>query len=169
MQARKEYTKSTSYPVDINPYNEELNLVETHPANEAFKAQNPFSQLVLKAQQFLGDYKTPITLAITDSEKDNISAFTKKRYETLFPQVSFNKSCDYNANTFCFYTTNEQGEILSTASLVIDSDNGFPEESLLKNDIEHYRASGKKCLQIGRFVINAKKRKPKSAVGKTIF
>lgn len=94
-----------------------------------------------------------IKLATTDQQRRQIIAFIKPRYKTLFPELSSGHDSDYIDNSFNFYTLDGQGNIASTVSLVVDSEAGFPEEHLLKQDIKRYREQGLKCLQIGRFII----------------
>lgn len=112
---------------------------------------------------------TQIKLATTEQQRQQIIAFIKPRYQRLFPELSSGHDSDYTDNCFNFYTQDGNGNITSTASLVIDNTAGFPEEHLLQQDIQHYRQQGIRCLQIGRFIIDSHEQVTETSLLKAYF
>ncbi|MCJ8272901.1 MAG: class I SAM-dependent methyltransferase [Psychrosphaera sp.] len=135
----------------------------------------PFGLLQAKAKNVHQSLKalhcspnTRIQLASSSEVHGKVLAFIKTRYESCFPAIAVDSEQHYINNSFVFYSEDAQGNINSTASLMVDSASGFSEEPLFKQDIEHYREQGLSSLQIGRFIIDQQK-EGESAVLKDYF
>lgn len=55
--------------------------------------------------------------------------------------------------SYVMYAADTQGEITSTARVLLDTDAGFPEESRLPESVHQMRQSGKRLAELGRLVI----------------
>lgn len=132
------------------------------------KTATPFGLLQAKANDVHESLNTNIKLASTSEEHGKVLAYIKARYQSCFPAIAIDCEQHYINNSFVFYCEDEQGNINSTASLMVDSASGFSEEPLFKQGIERYRAQGLSSLQIGRFII-CEQKEAESAVLKDYF
>ena len=123
-----------------------------------------FSTFKMETCRAFNRLGTPIKIAQSQSDVDRVVQFIKDDYKTSFPSLKPAQSSDYIDNSFNFYTEDDQGEIDSTISLVVDSEQGFPEEHLLREDIQYYRDEGLRIFQLGRFVVSGKDHGAKRAM-----
>jgi SAM-dependent methyltransferase len=133
--------------------NHSSNINSTVNNNGSNDKAVPFGLLQAKAKSICHSLNSKIKLANNKGVHQRILAFTKARYKTCFPAITLDSKQHYIANSFVFYSEDTQGNITATASLMVDSSNGFSEEQLFNKDIKHYRQQGLNSLQIGRFVI----------------
>lgn len=107
---------------------------------------------------------TPLKLASSAKEVNQVVNFIAAQYQKSFPEIQPHQSSDYITNSFNFYTEDEQGNIDGTISLMLDTEQGFPDEHAYAAAIAPYREAEKILLQAGRFVVSPGKDLEKRAM-----
>ncbi|MCJ8274364.1 MAG: class I SAM-dependent methyltransferase, partial [Psychrosphaera sp.] len=93
-------------------------------------------------------------MATNNADVQRIVDFLCPHYQRLFPGIIPGENGEYMAHSFHFFAEDDNGNIISTFSLVIDNIEGFPEETLFAEHIENARNKGELLVQMGRFVID---------------
>lgn len=114
----------------------------------------PFGLLQAEAKRVYQQLNDKFVLVESPAQKAKVAIFVQQRYEQYFPAIDTGSEDSYGDHSFVFYSEDEQGNIVATASLMVDNAAGFSEEQLFESQISHYRAQGLKALQIGRFIID---------------
>ncbi len=94
--------------------------------------------------------QTPVDvrIAIDSVTLGEIKMLRKRRYRNIYPSMDLDgDALDQHAITL--FTRNEAGRINSTARLGVGGPVGLPEDKFL----DEYRATGKKLIEWGRFII----------------
>lgn len=111
---------------------------------------------MLKAKSIESCLSFPLKFAMTPDDHLRALEFRKESYKKIYPSVNFKKSDPYIDQTYTIYTDNSQKDVDSTASCILDSKRGLPEDKLFPSAVNDYRKSGKKLMEVGRFVIGGR-------------
>lgn len=98
----------------------------------------------------------PLPLRFARSKEEVIQAcqFRKQEYGKIYPSVEVSTDDPFNEHAYVLYSCDASGDIKSTASFIVDSDElGLPEDKLFPPEVDKYRNSHKRLMEIGRFVI----------------
>ena len=95
----------------------------------------------------------PLQVAQSQHEIIRACQFRKQEYQKTYPKVAVKENDPFNEKAFVLYSCDDLGNVNSTASLVLDSELGLPEDSLFPTQVSQYRHQGKRLMEIGRFVI----------------
>ncbi|MEZ5452571.1 MAG: hypothetical protein R3E93_07060 [Thiothrix sp.] len=96
---------------------------------------------------------SPLQLACSGPEVARTCHFRRNEYRKIYPKVQVTEHDPFNNHAYVLYTSDADGNISSTGSLVMDSAIGLPEDGLFPAVVDDYRRSGKRLMEIGRFVI----------------
>ena len=105
---------------------------------------------VIKASRVL-----PKNLKLAAAEKDllRISLFKRNHCCGERPGVKEFHYDGYDDRSYVTYGDNEQGQIISTSRLLIDSSKGFPEDAMFPQAVSDMRQQGKKLAELGRLLV----------------
>lgn len=95
----------------------------------------------------------PLRLARSEAELANACQLRKQEYSKLYPSVQVSTDDPFHEHAYVVYSCDDEGEVRSTASFIVDSDIGLPEDRLFPAEVSQYRKSRKRLMEIGRFVI----------------
>lgn len=95
--------------------------------------------------------------AQSDIEHAKVLAFRRKVYSQTYPSVEVAKNDPYYDQAYVVYSETEEGEVESTGTVIFDSEKGLPEDKYFYDAVAKYRKSGKKLVEIGRFVIEGRR------------
>lgn len=98
----------------------------------------------------------PLRLAQSPAEIANACQLRKEEYSKLYPSVRVSADDPFHRHAYVVYSCDDDGEVRSTASFIVDSELGLPEDPLFPPEVSHYRKSRKRLMEIGRFVIRDK-------------
>lgn len=82
-----------------------------------------------------------------------VITFRKDIWKKLYPNIDILENDPFNKYAYIIYSDNAQNKINSTVSLIFDSVQGLPHNKLFPFVVNDYRKSGKKLMEVGRFVI----------------
>lgn len=108
---------------------------------------------MLDTTTITGCLTAPLQVAHSQHEIIRACHFRKQEYQKTYPSVTVQENDPFHDKAYVLYSCDHQGNINSTASLVLDSDLGLPEDKLFPEKVNQYRRQGKKLMEIGRFVI----------------
>lgn len=94
-----------------------------------------------------------LLLANTEHELQKIRRFKENYCADDRPGVKEFHDDGMDEHAYVMYAANIQGEITSTARLLLDTQAGFPEEQHLPASVHDMRKSGKRLAELGRLVI----------------
>ena len=100
--------------------------------------------------QFI-QYGIPIKVAITQAQMAAVTSFVNDIYLEQFPALDSSHGEVYRRNSLNLYSTDNNGKICASMRMIIDTDEGLPEEYYFKQTLAPLRQNGSKILQIGRF------------------
>ncbi len=89
----------------------------------------------------------------SDEELAKVLEFRKKVYSHTYPGVEIAKNDPYYDQAYVVYSETDEGKVESTGTVIFDSQKGLPEDKYFAEMVKEYRQSGKKLVEIGRFVI----------------
>lgn len=95
----------------------------------------------------------PLRCAQSVEEVSKACQFRKDAYGKVYPAVEVSAEDPFNEYAYVIYSCDAAGAIKSTASFIVDSTLGLPEDKLFPPEVHRYRQSRKKLMEIGRFVI----------------
>lgn len=95
----------------------------------------------------------PLRLAQSKEELANACQLRRQEYSKLYPSVHVSIDDPFNEHAYVVYSCDTVGEVSSTASFIVDSDMGLPEDRLFPPEVSQYRNNRKRLMEIGRFVI----------------
>ena len=98
----------------------------------------------------------PLKFAKSTSELRRVTEFRRDSYRRIYPNVNVAKNDPFNEHSYIIYSDTTPNKVDSTASFIIDSEQGLPEDKYFPKVVDDYRKSGKKLMEIGRFVIEGK-------------
>jgi SAM-dependent methyltransferase len=110
-----------------------------------------------------------IFLAQSQKELDEIIQYRKNYYQEDTKEVRAFHDDGLDRYSYVFYSRDSDGKIDSSVRLLIDTEKGFPEESLLPELVHNDRKDGKKIAELGRLLITGDKSKLLSILYKSIF
>ena len=99
---------------------------------------------------------SPLKFVTSDVDLSRVTDFRKEGYKDCLPSIKVAKNDPFNEHAYVIYSADSQDKVSSTASFILDSEKGLPEEKLFPPIVNEYRKSGKKLMEIGRFVIEEK-------------
>lgn len=94
-----------------------------------------------------------LKIASTTEDIHRIENFRKKLFQPFYPNSNNYYYDKYDRYSIILFTENNEGEILSTARLVFDSDKGLPADKYAKKQIDICRDGGLSLLEVSRFAI----------------
>lgn len=95
----------------------------------------------------------PLRLAESEAEVSKACQLRQQEYSKLYPAVQVSADDPFHQHAYVVYSCDDAGEVKSTASFILDSDLGLPEDRLFPPEVAQYRQSRKRLMEIGRFVI----------------
>ncbi|NQZ07297.1 MAG: hypothetical protein HRT35_09055, partial [Algicola sp.] len=95
--------------------------MKTNNSSTSNNKATPFGLLQAKAKDVHQSLNSKIQLASSSEAHGKVLAFIKTRYQSCFPAIAVDSEQHYINNSFVFYSEDAQGNINSTASLMIDS------------------------------------------------
>lgn len=95
----------------------------------------------------------PLRIARSEEEVSKACQFRKHEYGKIYPAVNVVTNDPFNEQAYVLYSCDTAGIIKSTASFIVDSHLGLPEDKLFPPQVDSYRRSKKRLMEIGRFVI----------------
>lgn len=98
----------------------------------------------------------PLRLAQSQEEVAQACLLRKKEYGKLYPSVQVAADDPFHKHAYVVYSCDDAGEVKSTASFIVDSELGLPEDRLFPPEVDHYRKNHQRLMEIGRFVIRDK-------------
>lgn len=113
-----------------------------------------YEQLQTKAVNIFQHIGSKIKMSTDSKTQHRIQQFINDNYKTHFPKIAQEQPSDYHQHSFVFYHEDNEGNVIGTASLLFDNVQGFNQEQTFKQQIQHYRREGARCLQIGRLIIS---------------
>jgi len=108
-----------------------------------------------KISSYVKTKKLPEQLKIASTTEDvhRIENFRKKLFQPFFSSSENYYSDRYDKYSLILFTENDKGDILSTARLIFDNEEGLPVDEYVKNKINIHRDTGLKLLEVSRFAI----------------
>ncbi len=112
---------------------------------------------MLNEQTIASCLPAPLKCVKSADELDKVTEFRKQEYKTTYPTVKVAKNDPFFDHAYVVYSNSENGKIDSTGTVVFDSEEkGLPEDKYFPEMVSHYRRSGKKLMEVGRFVIEGR-------------
>lgn len=96
---------------------------------------------------------SPLQVVTNQQELNEVRELRAAEYKIIYPSIDVhNDNYDYSA--IIFYARDQLGEVSSTARLVVDGEEGLPEDSYFPPEVSEYRRQRKRLMEFGRFVIH---------------
>lgn len=95
----------------------------------------------------------PLRCAHSQAEIAKACQFRQQEYGKIYPSVNVVTDDPFNQHAYVLYSCDTSGDIKSTASFIVDSELGLPEDKLFPPEVAQYRQGRKRLMEIGRFVI----------------
>lgn len=73
-------------------------------------------------------------------------------YQHIYPSINIFQD-SYDNTAIVFFKKNADGNICSTARMVLDSSQGLPSDIYFPHKVRQWRQQGKKLVELGRFII----------------
>lgn len=99
----------------------------------------------------------PLRLVISDDQMERVIDYRKTIYASDREEVMDFYEDGYDEQSYVLYAEDENGELNSTGRLLLDTEKGFPEESILPDSVLKMREDGLKIAELGRFAISGNK------------
>ncbi len=106
-----------------------------------------------------GKLPEQLQIARTQSDLLRIENFREALFRPLYPELDDSHNDQYDKHSLILFTENGQGEIISTARMIFDSEDGFPSDDYAKEYIDQRRKAGLNLLEVSRFAISDEARK----------
>lgn len=95
---------------------------------------------------------SPLRMVTDHEELYEVRELRAAEYKAVYPSIDVHAD-DFDDAAIVFYTRDGQGQVNSTARLVIDGPLGLPEDRFFPPEVAEYRREGKRLEELGRFII----------------
>ncbi len=102
-------------------------------------------------------------------ELQEVIKYRRNYYQDGSPEVQMFHDDGFDEFSYVFYVRDDDGGIIGSARLLVDSLTGLPEESILPSAVHDLRRSGKKLAELGRLLITGDKSKTLSLLYNVVY
>lgn len=122
---------------------------ETHVAAKVYTS--PITQIFdCEIDQCL---LSPLKVVTNQQELYEVRELRAAEYKVIYPSIDVHNDI-YDYSSIIFYARDQFGQVSSTARLVVDGQEGLPEDRYFPPEVSEYRHQSKRLMEFGRFVIH---------------
>lgn len=104
------------------------------------------------AQQLLSTIEPRIRIVTNSDDYNRVIKFRHPHMKRCFPDITRPSHDPFDDHAVVLFSEDGNGQVSSTARLVFDSEDGLPDEPVLKSHLNPSRKKGERLVELGRFI-----------------